>query len=448
MNSLQFSHSPPDGRRTISLSLQDLRTDGENINTSNRQQTVTSSKDLMDSYSSLNESLTEISQQESYYRENFYLLLQKSHGTKYEHALRRLYESDLENDSNLATYVQEQSHAQTTQSNDSVALSRSRSFAEQSRIDSNLAKPLERRIWKGSPSKHAVTTNGRGRQRPPPKNDCKLDLAEDWNTSRVQHKVSTKDFKKWLAFNNNWKAYQKEKIKALEKAADAKIQAELTTPKLNTRSVKLADIARRKYESSFEENSVDSSATTSVHGAEEEHVQLAEKRRGRSRSMTPRRSVSSSPRGRDQVFDRLYRDYHRYDHKQLKWVAPDLPFSFSPQICKKSKELIAKRKEYVSMAMGSRFSSPVSRTRSLSPAARQEHAEKLHRDRMQASKYTTGHSRGGKVYPTPSRDQSPTRVQDLLSETRSRSRQRAEQINMERTATSSALIQTLPSGEK
>ena len=148
MNSLQFSHSPPDGRRTISLSLQDLRTDGENINTSNRQQTVTSSKDLMDSYSSLNESLTEISQQESYYRENFYLLLQKSHGTKYEHALRRLYESDLENDSNLATYVQEQSHAQTTQSNDSVALSRSRSFAEQSRIDSNLAKPLERRIWK------------------------------------------------------------------------------------------------------------------------------------------------------------------------------------------------------------------------------------------------------------------------------------------------------------
>lgn len=60
--------------------------------------------------------------------------------------------------------------------------------------------------------KDCVTTNTKGRQRPPPKDTYHSKLAEDYNTSRPSFSVSIKDFNNWLKENKKWTQYRSEKV--------------------------------------------------------------------------------------------------------------------------------------------------------------------------------------------------------------------------------------------
>lgn len=104
--------------------------------------------------------------------------------------------------------------------------------------------------------------------------------------------------------------------------------------------------------------------------------------------------------------------------------------------------------------------SPTNRrtNRSISPIVRQKEAERIHRERRDISrknqeklwipggeKVLPDHSSGGKVYPIDPSPQKSLKVKDLLSDTRDRSRQRAQEINRERSIHS---LVTVPSGER
>lgn len=96
--------------------------------------------------------------------------------------------------------------------------------------------------------------------------------------------------------------------------------------------------------------------------------------------------------------------------------------------------------------------------RSISPIARQQEAERIHKERRDLSRKNQekiwipggesvlpDHSSGGKVYPIDPSPGKALKVKDLLSDTRERSRQRAQEINKERSIHS---LVTVPSGER
>ena len=165
-------------------------------------------------------------------------------------------------------------------------------------------------------------------------------------------------------------------------------------------------------------------------------------------------------------------------------------------MCKKSKEIIEKRKDKIVSIMNRHHSftegappTEVSadgtrrhRHRSMSPAERRSYAEQKHEQRIRLSspdpyvlknktwipggvRCFPDSSGGGKLYPedslarraAPGHAQSspsamtkenPVKVKDVLEQTRASSRSRAEAINRHRTMKAIELAQTLPDGRK
>jgi hypothetical protein len=72
--------------------------------------------------------------------------------------------------------------------------------------------PLTSLDSQGSPLRDCVSTNTKGRQRPPSREAYTAELAEDYNQSRPAMTVSIKDFNNWLSQNKKWSQYKKDKV--------------------------------------------------------------------------------------------------------------------------------------------------------------------------------------------------------------------------------------------
>lgn len=148
-----YAESPYDHKRTISLNLADLKSENAENRHNPNVRTIPLSPELAASIRDpdefLRRSISDISQQESSYRQNLSILLSKSQGTKYEATLRKIMNMepvDVIYSPQKSTEVPESSKKPISIDNPHPAVPR-RSVYQQQDALKDLAKPLSRKMW-------------------------------------------------------------------------------------------------------------------------------------------------------------------------------------------------------------------------------------------------------------------------------------------------------------